>query len=202
MSSAGRIRTAEAPRRQAIDGSYLRALTNLSAKAPKESELARQVEVERQKLMAKTPPTSGKTNSKNAVVNGTFDAVEDGLQIAAGTRLIEGGRDGIYTFSHDKIRETLYAEVTPGRRTRLHGLIGRVLEARSPAPDAHRLAELAFHFARSGDRGRGVEYSRRAAESALAAHAAPLCRAALTGRAVARLSGRWRRRPVIAWAVL
>jgi len=31
------------------------------------------------------------------------------------------------------------------RRRRLHGFIGRALEARSAAPDIHLLAELAFH---------------------------------------------------------
>ena len=61
--------------------------------------------------------------------------------------------------------------MTHARRQRLHGFIGRALEARSPSPDAQRLAELAYHFSRSGDRLRGADYARHAAQVAMAAYA-------------------------------
>jgi DNA-binding CsgD family transcriptional regulator len=76
-----------------------------------------------------------------------------------------------YTFSHDKIRESLYDDMTHARRQRLHGFVGRALEARSRSPDAQRLAELAYHFARSGDRIRGIDYAQRAAQLAMDAYA-------------------------------
>ena len=82
-----------------------------------------------------------------------------------------GAREGCFTFQHDTIRETLYAEVTAVRRRRLHGFIGRALERRSNPEGAQDLADLAFHFTRSGDRGRGADYARRAAEQALSAYA-------------------------------
>ena len=79
LDALERIRAAEAPRRQALDGAYLRALTGLGAKAPKESQLANQVEAEKQKLIASAPPAAPKkVNSKNVVINGTFDVVEGG----------------------------------------------------------------------------------------------------------------------------
>jgi DNA-binding CsgD family transcriptional regulator/tetratricopeptide (TPR) repeat protein len=101
-----------------------------------------------------------------------IELLEEGLRDAARARLIEPAGAGAFTFSHDTIRECLYADVTPSRRTRMHGVIGRALEARSATDNARRLADLAFHFARSADAERGVIYSRRAAEAAAAAFAA------------------------------
>src|SRR5207247_7227613 len=74
-------------------------------------------------------------------------------------------------FSHDTIREYLYSEVTPARRRRLHGFIGRLLEAHLDQEDARQLAQLAFHFAHSGDRARGATYSQLAAAQAMRAAA-------------------------------
>lgn len=79
--------------------------------------------------------------------------------------------DGVLLFAHDKIRECLYEEVTPTLRQRLHGLVGGALEQRGQPGDQGMLADLAFHFARSGDRGRGVTYARRALTHALQASA-------------------------------
>jgi predicted ATPase/DNA-binding CsgD family transcriptional regulator len=93
-----------------------------------------------------------------------LDAVRAGLLVPRA-----GGGDG-YAFAHDKIRETLYDEVSPVRRRRLHGFIGRALELRA-ADGAGDLAALAFHFARSGDRARGAAYAERAAVQALNAYA-------------------------------
>ncbi|MEK7325348.1 MAG: hypothetical protein AAB217_08865, partial [Chloroflexota bacterium] len=77
-------------------------------------------------------------------------------------------RDGAsFTFQHNKIRECLYVDVSPSRRQRLHEVIGRALEAQ-PNPE---LAALAYHFAQSGDREAGAEYSWEAAERAMAAYA-------------------------------
>ena len=131
-----------------------------------------------------------------AIIGRTFDPVllaevagqeaedvEERLQPAVRARLVRTGAAGTLTFSHDKIRECLYDDVTAVRRRRLHGLIGRTLEMAAQvgmepdtAPDAEpegarRLADLAFHFAHSGDRARGAAYSERAARHALAAFA-------------------------------
>jgi len=99
------------------------------------------------------------------------EEVEEELLAAERAHLIRGDRAGVFTFGHDKVRECLCAEVSSARRRRLHGQIGLALEARSAQESTHRLAELAIHFARSDDRARGVDYSRRAAEQALHAYA-------------------------------
>src|SRR5205823_3356785 len=99
------------------------------------------------------------------------ELVEERLHEAVRARLIRAGDVGCFTFSHDKIRECLYEDVTTMRRRRLHGVIGGALEARAAPMGAHRLAELAFHFARSGDRARGALYARRAADHAVRAYA-------------------------------
>ncbi len=99
-----------------------------------------------------------------------IEAVEEDLLEATGARLIRADQQGCFLFTHDKIRECLYAEVSTSRRRRLHERVGHVLEAhydQEHTMSAHQLAELAFHFARSGDRTRGVHYSLRAATQAL-----------------------------------
>jgi DNA-binding CsgD family transcriptional regulator/tetratricopeptide (TPR) repeat protein len=104
-----------------------------------------------------------------------IEAVEEKLLEAVHAHLVRTDQTGSFTFSHDKIRECLYAEVSTSRRRRLHGLIGHVLEARYEPKQAmgmSHLAELAFHFARSSDRDRGIDYSKLAAEFTLHTYAA------------------------------
>jgi DNA-binding CsgD family transcriptional regulator/tetratricopeptide (TPR) repeat protein len=100
------------------------------------------------------------------------DDVEARLRVAADAQLLRVGVADRFAFSHDKIRESLYDEVTPTRRQRLHGFVGQALERQSGPVDSQRLADLAFHFARSGDRARGAGYARQAADHALRAFAA------------------------------
>ena len=105
------------------------------------------------------------------VIDQDREAVEEYLQQALQARLIRVERTGTFTFSHDLIRACLYDDVSPSRRTRLHTLIGHRLELLLDPSDAHQLAELAFHFARSGDRELGANYSHLAAEQARHAYA-------------------------------
>lgn len=107
-----------------------------------------------------------------AVENLPVDFVEERLATAHQTGLLRADRPGTWTFSHDKIRECLYTQVTPARRQHLHKSIGLALEARNDRDDAGRLSVLAFHFVRGDDRERGIAYSTRAAETALGAYAA------------------------------
>jgi DNA-binding CsgD family transcriptional regulator/tetratricopeptide (TPR) repeat protein len=103
------------------------------------------------------------------------EAVEECLLEAARARLIQADQQGRFLFSHDKIREGLYSEVSTSRRRRLHERIGHVLEARYGQEDTvsmYQLADLAFHFACSSDRTLGVHYSLRAARQALQTAAA------------------------------
>jgi predicted ATPase/DNA-binding CsgD family transcriptional regulator len=95
------------------------------------------------------------------------EEVEEELLAAERAHLIRGDGAGAFTFGHDKVRECLCAEVSSARRRRLHGQIGLALEVGATRESTQRLAEMAFHFSRSDDRARGIDYSRRAAEQAL-----------------------------------
>ena len=83
-----------------------------------------------------------------------IEAVEECLLEAVRARLVRAEQAGRFFFSHDKIRECLYAEVSTSRGRRLHGIIGQLLEAsygQEQTLSASQLADLAFHFASSGD---------------------------------------------------
>jgi len=105
------------------------------------------------------------------VQNANPDAIEALLFVAERAGLVRGDSAGRYTFSHEKVRECLYSEVSRTRRQTLHGQIGLALEAGRGAEDARRLADLAFHFANSRDSERGIHYLQRAAEEALRIYA-------------------------------
>jgi DNA-binding CsgD family transcriptional regulator len=98
------------------------------------------------------------------------EAVEESLLEAVQARLLQIDQSGSYVFSHDKIREYLYIEVSTSRRRRIHSLIGHVLETQTEQEQplsVYQLADLAFHFAQSGDQTRGVHYSLLAATQSL-----------------------------------
>ena len=54
------------------------------------------------------------------VENQEVEAVEEIIHEAVNARLVRSGQYGLFIFSHDKIRETLYAEVSDLRCQRLH----------------------------------------------------------------------------------
>lgn len=97
------------------------------------------------------------------------------------------------SFRHALIRDVAYASLTRRERSRLHRLIGEVLEGASD-PSAPDLAEaLARHFAGAGDVARAVRYGRRAASHAVAVLAYDEARLQLeTVEALARKAGETR----------
>jgi predicted ATPase/DNA-binding CsgD family transcriptional regulator len=99
------------------------------------------------------------------------ELVEERLLTAVQAAILCYDPPELYTFSHDMLRAYLYNEVTPTRRKRIHGFIGRTLEARLDQEDAHQHSQLAYHFAHSGDHLRGASYSQLAAEQAVRAAA-------------------------------
>lgn len=102
------------------------------------------------------------------------EAVETGLLLPV------AGALGRYRFSHDLVRETLYKELSPGGRARLHWRIAQVLEEFYGASAEAHLAELAFHYveaARGGNPAapktdvepagpKAVDFARRAGDDA------------------------------------
>jgi class 3 adenylate cyclase len=79
------------------------------------------------------------------------------------------GSPGRYSFSHALIRETLYDELSTGRRLQLHRRLGGILEELYAEHAESHLAELARHFgeaAPGGDVEKAIDYARRAGERA------------------------------------
>ena len=80
-------------------------------------------------------------------------------------RIMREFADG-YDFSHDLLRDTAYAQVSPPRRWLLHRRVAQALELLH-ADDADAVsAQLAEQYARGGRPGRAVAYYRRAADVA------------------------------------
>lgn len=78
-----------------------------------------------------------------------------------------GGRS--FRFNHALTRETIYASLSPRRRTRLHRRIAEALEATAGKHIDPYLAELAHHYRAAGRRlgdARALEYATRAGERA------------------------------------
>jgi DNA-binding CsgD family transcriptional regulator/tetratricopeptide (TPR) repeat protein len=73
-------------------------------------------------------------------------------------------------FSHALIRETLYDETLPLRRTRLHMRIGEMLERRHGTEEALVLPQLAYHFSEVGTpaaAAKALDYAQRSASHAV-----------------------------------
>ena len=79
------------------------------------------------------------------------------------------GSPGRLRFGHALIRDTLYEELTPARRMRLHRDAAAALEAVYAAELEPHLAELAQHYfvaAPAGGADQAIEYARRAGDRA------------------------------------
>jgi len=77
---------------------------------------------------------------------------------------------GVYAFSHGLIREALYDDLGPQRRSVLHRRVGMALEDLYADDSEPHVAELAHHFfvaATTGELPKAIDYSVRAGERAL-----------------------------------
>ncbi|HSF01853.1 MAG TPA: AAA family ATPase, partial [Solirubrobacterales bacterium] len=94
------------------------------------------------------------------------DRLLDALDEATRAQLLRAEGSEGFAFTHDKIREVLYAELNPIRRRRLHQRVGEALEhlyAADPEPHA---SDLAHHFGQSGHLEGVLTHALRAAERA------------------------------------
>ncbi|HUL64855.1 MAG TPA: AAA family ATPase [Burkholderiaceae bacterium] len=79
-----------------------------------------------------------------------------------------------YQFSHALVRDSLYDELSPARRARLHQQIAAALEERYQGDATPGLSALAHHYhaaGAAGDLAKAIEYAIRAAEHAATMHA-------------------------------
>ena len=97
-----------------------------------------------------------------------LDAIDEGL---AAQVLRPAGAADTYDFTHALFRHTLYEEMSPSRKVRLHRQIGEAIEQRYAENLEPHLGELAYHFHRAapaGDAAKAIDYCRRAGEQARA----------------------------------
>jgi hypothetical protein len=99
-----------------------------------------------------------------AVSGQTDDEVWDAVDAAVITGVLSETADGGLRFTHDLLRETVYADLAPLRRSRLHARVVDVLQRR-PSLDVFRLAEHA-HAAGPVARAAATRWSVAAAEQA------------------------------------
>ena len=112
------------------------------------------------------------TDALRAVTGAAEDDVLDRLDETVEAALLTAipGAPGRFRFSHDLIRETLYADVSPATRARLHRRAGLALEELYGADTDAHLDELAHHFFEAGstvEGQRAVDYARRAGYQAV-----------------------------------
>lgn len=78
--------------------------------------------------------------------------------------------DGLYHFSHETVRRTLYEEISVSRRKELHRIVATFLEGR--LPDETLYGQLSDHFYKAGETVKCVNYSMLAGQSSLRRFAA------------------------------
>jgi DNA-binding SARP family transcriptional activator len=98
------------------------------------------------------------------------DRTLDALEAALATRILVETELGAYAFAHALVTETLYDDLNPVRRVRLHGRVAAAIEATYVADLAPHYNELARHYGRAptADVERAVAFARLAAEQASA----------------------------------
>jgi DNA-binding SARP family transcriptional activator len=95
------------------------------------------------------------------------------LDEAFGARVLAEvpGAVGRMRFSHARVRDALYDDISIARRAQLHRRIGEALEELYGSDPEPYLAELAHHYFLAGPRGdidKAIEYTRRAGDRAVA----------------------------------
>jgi eukaryotic-like serine/threonine-protein kinase len=84
---------------------------------------------------------------------------------AIAERLVTDLGDGRHSFSHALVRDTLYEELSPPKRSALHERAGLAIEEICGGDVEERLGELAHHFlaaAPRGDLAKAIDYAQRA----------------------------------------
>jgi class 3 adenylate cyclase/tetratricopeptide (TPR) repeat protein len=101
------------------------------------------------------------------------EAILDAIDEAKAAALVAevGGQVERYAFTHALVRATLYDDISPARRARLHRRVGSALERLTATRPGQRIAELTRHWMAAttiGDAPKAIAYACQAAEQALA----------------------------------
>ncbi|HEU4980402.1 MAG TPA: AAA family ATPase, partial [Solirubrobacterales bacterium] len=84
---------------------------------------------------------------------------------ALAERLVTDLGDGHFSFAHALVRDTLYEELSPAKRSAIHELVGLAVEEVCGDHVDDRLGELAHHFLAAAPRGhlaKAIDYAQRA----------------------------------------
>ena len=81
-------------------------------------------------------------------------------------RLVHDREGDVYDFSHDKLRQVAYLDLSPARRRWLHGRVAQALEAQCGGLQPCLLGRVAFHYAAAGQTDKALDYHRQAASAA------------------------------------
>ena len=86
-------------------------------------------------------------------------------------KLIREQSASVFDFSHDRIREVAYTDMSAARRGLVHRRVAQALEAAAGASGENMSAEVAAHYEQAGLLAAAVPHYRRAAELAQRVHA-------------------------------
>ena len=109
-----------------------------------------------------------------SIVERSSDDLFETMEDAVRARIVTEAQQGLdrYRFAHALIRETLYDELSSGRKLRLHRKVAAALEAKLGDDVESHLATLAYHLveaAPGGDVDRAIDYASRAGARAMEA---------------------------------
>lgn len=100
-----------------------------------------------------------------SVVGATAHDLRAALAFLTAAGFVQPVAPGGFRFAHALIRETIYDDIVPARRVRLHCAIGIALEVRHANRPEAALSALAYHFLRGqsdADASKALAYARRA----------------------------------------
>ena len=97
---------------------------------------------------------------------GLEDRLDAALTEAAGAKVVRTARRDEYAFDHALTQQTLYAELSPRRRRRLHLAAGEAIEHLPERKRHSRVGELAWHFLQGDDAERALHYAVLAGDQA------------------------------------
>ena len=99
------------------------------------------------------------------------EEVEKALEDALAAMLIRVTGKDDYSFNHALTQQTLYSELSPRRRNRLHVAVGEALEQLPEPTRRRRAAQLAWHFLQADNTERALPFAMLAGDEAEAVFA-------------------------------
>mgnify|MGYP001551176961 CR=1 FL=1 len=95
-----------------------------------------------------------------------YDLLPSSIEYGLKNAILEKIERGFYSFTSQKIKYYLYNKIDPEDKAAFHQLYGEYLEEHS-TNDENIIFDLAYHFSRSNELTKGVEYLIKAAEKAI-----------------------------------